>query len=67
MNRDRVEGKAKEVVGGMQEKAGELSGDEDLEARGAAKRGEGKVQGAVGKVKDAANDVKDAVKDAIDR
>jgi len=67
MNRDRVEGKAKEVVGGMQEKAGELNGDEDLKARGATKRGKGKVQGTVGKVKDAATDVKDAVRDAIDR
>jgi uncharacterized protein YjbJ (UPF0337 family) len=65
MNRDQIAGKAKEAVGGIQETTGNMTGDEDLEARGTAKRLEGKTQGAVGKVKHAANDLKDAVKDAV--
>jgi uncharacterized protein YjbJ (UPF0337 family) len=67
MNKDQAQGKAKEAVGGLQQKAGELTGDEDLEAQGADKRVEGKTQGAVGKVKHAASDVKDVVKDAVRR
>ena len=67
MNKDQAQGKTKEAVGGLQQKAGELTGDEDLEARGAAKRVEGKTQGTIGKVKHAVGDVKDAVKDAVRR
>ena len=39
-NKDQFEGKAKELGGSAQEKAGEVTGDEDLEARGAANRGD---------------------------
>ena len=60
-NKDRIEGKARELGGTVQEHVGAATDDEDLEARGAANRAEGKAQGAVGKVKDAAKDVKDAV------
>jgi uncharacterized protein YjbJ (UPF0337 family) len=58
-NRDQVEGKGREIGGAVQEKAGDVTGDEDLEARGAANKTEGKVQGAVGKVKEKAGDLKD--------
>ena len=61
MDKDRVEGKAKEATGWAQDKAGEVTGDQDLEARGEAQSAEGKGQGALGKVKDAARDVKDSV------
>jgi len=50
-NEDQFEGKAREVGGSVQEKAGEVTGDEDLETRGAANKGEGKAQGALGTVK----------------
>jgi len=60
-NKDEFKGKAKELGGTAQEKAGEVTGDEDLEARGAANRGEGKVQGAFGKVKETAEELKDKV------
>jgi len=65
MDRDRVKGKAKVVIGGIKAKAGKMTGNADLKEEGEAERGEGKVQGAVGKVKDAARDVRDSVKDAV--
>jgi len=65
-DKDRAEGKAKEMGGYVQEKAGQSVGNEDMEARGAAKKQEGKAQDAWGKVKDAAGDVKDAVKERTD-
>jgi uncharacterized protein YjbJ (UPF0337 family) len=65
VNKDRVEGKAKEATGWAKDKAGEMTDNEDLEARGEAERAEGKAQGAVGKVKDAARDATDAVKDKL--
>lgn len=65
MNKDRMQGKAKETTGWVKDKAGEMTGNEDLEARGEAERAEGKAQGAWGKVKDAAGDAVDAVKDKV--
>ena len=59
MDKDRVEGKAKESAGSGKDKTGNVTGDEKLKARGKTERVEGKGQGALGKVKDA---VKDAVK-----
>ena len=67
MDRDRVEGKVKEATGWAQDKGGEVTGDEQMEARGEADRTEGKAQGAVGKVKDAARDAMDTVKDKTKR
>ena len=61
MDKDRVEGKAKEATGWARDKGGELTGNEEMEARGEAERAEGKGQGALGKVKDAAGDLKDTV------
>jgi uncharacterized protein YjbJ (UPF0337 family) len=60
---DSAKGKLKEMGGAVQEKAGQATGNEDMEARGTANKQEGKAQNAVGKVKDAAKDVKDAVKE----
>jgi len=47
MDRDRVKGKAKVVIGGIKAKAGKMTGNADLKEEGEAERGEGKVQGAV--------------------
>jgi uncharacterized protein YjbJ (UPF0337 family) len=52
MNKDRVEGKAKDIAGRVQRQAGEWTGDDEAQVKGAAKQAEGKVQNAVGKVKD---------------
>lgn len=53
MDKDEVKGKAKDIAGRIQRQAGEWTGDEESQAKGAAKQVEGKVQNAWGKVKDA--------------
>lgn len=53
MDKDRVEGKIKDIAGRVERQAGEWTGDEKTQAKGAAKQAEGKVQNAWGKVKDA--------------
>jgi uncharacterized protein YjbJ (UPF0337 family) len=53
MDKDRVEGSAKQMKGNIKEKAGELLGDEKMKAEGRADKVEGKVQNTVGGIKDA--------------
>jgi uncharacterized protein YjbJ (UPF0337 family) len=55
MNKDEIKGKAKDLEGRIQRQAGEWTGDEEAQAKGAAKQAEGKVQNAFGKAKDAIN------------
>jgi uncharacterized protein YjbJ (UPF0337 family) len=59
MNKDRVEGKLKDVAGRVERQTGEWAGDSETQAKGAAKQVEGKVQNAVGKVKDAVKEHED--------
>ena len=53
MDKDRVEGKLKDVAGRTQRQVGEWTGDSETQAKGAMKQAEGKVQNAWGKAKDA--------------
>jgi uncharacterized protein YjbJ (UPF0337 family) len=53
MNKDRVEGKLKDVAGRIERQAGEWTGDPKKQLKGAARQVEGKMQNALGKVKDA--------------
>jgi uncharacterized protein YjbJ (UPF0337 family) len=53
MDKDRVEGKAKDIAGRVQRQVGEWTGDTKDQAEGAAKQVEGNVQNAWGKAKDA--------------
>ena len=48
---DKTKGKAKEAIGAVKQKAGEVVGNERLQAKGAAEKTEGKVQQKVGDVK----------------
>ncbi len=48
---DKAKGTAKEAVGTIKEKAGQVVGNPDLEARGTVEKVEGKVQQKVGDVK----------------
>ncbi|MGE5114598.1 MAG: CsbD family protein [Acidobacteriaceae bacterium] len=57
MDKDRVEGKLKDIKGRVKRQAGEWSGDEQAQAEGAMDQAEGKVQNAVGKTKDAVRDL----------
>lgn len=59
---DRAEHKAEEVVGRVKARAGELTGDGELEAEGRAQQAGGNVKQAGDSVKDAASDLGDAVR-----
>jgi len=61
-NQDVVEGKIKQGVGKVQEKAGELTNSPKDQIRGADKQTEGKLQEGVGHAKDAIRSVSDALK-----
>ena len=64
-NRDEVEGKFEQAKGAVKDKAGEMTGDRDLEAEGESERAGGKVQEGFGtarrKVGEAISDVGKAV------
>ena len=49
--KDKIEGTKDQVVGAVKEKTGQLTGNEDLEARGAAQNLAGKVEEKIGDVK----------------
>jgi uncharacterized protein YjbJ (UPF0337 family) len=59
MDKDRIEGSAKQAGGAIKETAGKALGDKKMEAEGAAKKTEGKVQHAAGGVKDKVREVVD--------
>ena len=52
MDKDRIEGSAKEIKGIAKEVAGKVLGDAKLESEGKADKAAGKIQNAVGGVKD---------------
>ena len=54
MDKDRVEGKVKDVAGRVERQVGKWTGDPEKQVHGAAKQAEGKVQNTWGKEKDAA-------------
>jgi uncharacterized protein YjbJ (UPF0337 family) len=56
MNKDRIEGAAKQVKGSVKEAAGKITGDAKLKAEGKADKVTGKVQNAAGGVEDAVKD-----------
>jgi uncharacterized protein YjbJ (UPF0337 family) len=53
MNRDRVKGTINEVAGSAKRKAGELTGNTNLQVEGMVQQAKGKVENAWGKTKDA--------------
>lgn len=61
MNKDQVDGRVKEAKGTIKQVAGQLVGNEKLEAKGTAQKIVGKAQAKFGDIK---QDVKDAKKDA---
>jgi uncharacterized protein YjbJ (UPF0337 family) len=62
MNKDRVEGKVKDIAGRAERQAGEWTGNKNAQVKGAAKQAEGKVQNAWGQAKDAAKKATDDAK-----
>ena len=63
MDKDRIEGKAKDIAGRAQRQVGEWTGDDESQAKGAVKQVEGKVQNAWGKAKDAVKKSTDRAED----
>jgi uncharacterized protein YjbJ (UPF0337 family) len=56
MDKDRVEGIGKKMMGAIKEGAGKVSGDARTEAEGKAEKAAGKVQNAIGSTKDIAQE-----------
>ena len=52
MDKDRIEGSEKGIIGKIKEVAGKVLGDAKLESEGKADQAAGKVQNAVGGLKD---------------
>jgi len=59
MDKDRVEGSAKQIKGNIKEGLGKLTGDTKTEAEGRADKAEGKVQNTIGGIKDKARELLD--------
>jgi len=57
MDKQRMEGGLKKATGTIKEKAGQMTGDRDLEAEGKTDKAEGKVRSEAGHVKDAAKEI----------
>ena len=53
MNRDQVQGTAKDVAGKVQRKVGELTGNRTQQVKGTARQVEGKLQKGAGNVEQA--------------
>jgi uncharacterized protein YjbJ (UPF0337 family) len=63
---DRVEGKVTETEGEVQEKWGDVTGDDTDRAEGKSKQAEGEVEQKWGEAKDKARDAWDDVKDKVE-
>lgn len=59
MNRDQVEGTAKDIAGKVQRKVGEATNNTSQQIKGGAKQVEGKVQRKAGDVENAADKADD--------
>jgi len=55
MNQDQVKGSIKDAAGKVQQKAGEMMGNDKQQAKGVEKQAEGQVQKTAGNVKDTFN------------
>ena len=58
MNKDQVEGVAKDVVGKVQEQVGKLVGSKEQQIKGLSKQISGNVQKGVGDVMQSVEDLK---------
>lgn len=59
MNRDQIEGTAKDIAGKVQRKVGEATDNASQQIKGGAKQVEGKLQRGAGDVQDAADKADD--------
>ncbi len=59
VDKDRVDGSAKNIGGKLKEGVGNVTGDSKMQTEGKADQGEGKIQNTIGGIKDS---IKEAVK-----
>ena len=64
-NKDEAEGKLDQAKGWVKDKAGEVTGNKDLEAEGEADRAAGKTQETWGKVKHKVSDTLEDIADSV--
>lgn len=64
-NDDEVKGKFEKAKGTVKDKAGEWTGDRDLEAEGEVQRAKGETQETWGKFKRGVSDAVDSVGEAV--
>lgn len=65
VNKDEIEGKYEQAKGYVKDKAGEITGNERLEAEGEAERAGGEAQETWGKFKRGVSNAVDSVGEAI--
>jgi uncharacterized protein YjbJ (UPF0337 family) len=51
LDKDKIEGNVKDAAGRAERQAGEWTGDEEAQAKGAMRQAEGKAQAGLGKLK----------------
>jgi uncharacterized protein YjbJ (UPF0337 family) len=56
MDKDRIDGAAKQAKGAIKEAVGKVTGDSKTQAEGVAEKAAGKLQNSVGGAKDAVRD-----------
>ena len=66
-NKDEVKGKWEQAKGAVKDKAGEVTGDTDLEVEGEAERAGGEAQEDWGKAKRKVSNAIEDVADAVNR
>ena len=57
MDKQRIEGGLKKATGTIKEKAGQITGDRDLEAEGKMEKAEGHLRSGIGHAKDAVREI----------
>ena len=62
MNKDQVKGVVKEAAGNVQQKTGKLLGSADQQAKGFARKVEGKGQERIGDTKEALADARNKIR-----
>ncbi|MEO6120094.1 MAG: CsbD family protein [Terriglobales bacterium] len=65
MDKNRTEGKMKDIKGRVKRQVGEWTDDSKLQGEGMADQAEGKVQNTYGQAKDKVKDFADDVKDEV--
>lgn len=65
MNKDQAKGAVTNIVGQVQTKAGELTGNKEQQIKGLHKQASGLAQEAFGDAKEAVKHVRDAASDSL--